>query len=191
MVVQRSGGESGFSPYDVLIVGGGIAGSALAIVLARNGLAVGVLERDLEPVDRVRGEYMAGWGVIELGKLGLLDLLKGSGGIFSRRNIPYDENMPGDQALPYTLRFSDVLPEIEGAFCMSHPAMCRSLANEAERQGVKFLRGVENVQIGTGQRPEVSFTFEGVRAEVKPRLVIGADGRNSTVRRQLAMTLLS
>ena len=191
MVVPRSGGESNSSPYDILIIGGGIAGSALAIVLARNGLAVGVLERDPAPVDRVRGEYMAGWGVIELGKLGLLDLLKHSGGTFSRRNVPYDENTPGDQALPYALRFSDVLPEIEGAFCMSHPAMCRTLADEAEKQSVKFLRGVEDVQIASSERPEVSFTFGGTQASVRPRLVIGADGRNSIVRRQLSMKVLS
>ena len=190
-MVQRSSSGFGGSPCDVLIVGGGIAGSALAIVLARSGLAVGVLERDPEPVDRVRGEFMAGWGVIELGRLGLLDLLKGAGGIFSRRHIPYDENMPGEQALPYTVRFSDVLPEIEGAFCMSHPAMCRTLANEAERQGAKLLRGVETIQVVAGGRPEVSFFHRDVPVEVRPRLVIGADGRNSIVRRQLAMKMLS
>jgi len=51
--------------YDVVIVGGGIAGCALATTLARGGLAVGVLERDPEPVDRVRGEFIAPWGVVE------------------------------------------------------------------------------------------------------------------------------
>jgi len=33
--------------HDVVIVGGGIAGSALATILAREGIAVAVLERDL------------------------------------------------------------------------------------------------------------------------------------------------
>ena len=56
---------------DVVIAGGGIAGSALAAVLARGKVQVVVLERDLEPVDRVRGEGMAPWGVIELRRLGL------------------------------------------------------------------------------------------------------------------------
>jgi len=48
--------------YDIVIVGGGIAGGALATVLAREGVAVAVLERDLEPIDRVRGEFRDAWG---------------------------------------------------------------------------------------------------------------------------------
>ena len=42
--------------YDVVIVGGGIAGNALATVLARTGQAVLVLERSSVYRDRVRGE---------------------------------------------------------------------------------------------------------------------------------------
>ena len=55
--------------YDVVIVGGGIAGGALATVLAKKGIAVAVLERDLVPTDKVRGEFMAPWGVAELQRL--------------------------------------------------------------------------------------------------------------------------
>ena len=44
---------------DVVIVGGGIAGSALALVLARQGLEVTVLEQQTEYHDRVRGEVLA------------------------------------------------------------------------------------------------------------------------------------
>jgi len=36
------------------------------------------------------------------------------GGLFSRYNVPYNENMPGEQALPYTLRFSDLVPDVAG-----------------------------------------------------------------------------
>src|SRR6185369_11380577 len=130
--------------FDVVIAGGGIAGSALGAVLAREGVAVAVLERDLVPIDRVRGEYMAPWGVIELRRLGLYDALVGAGGVFARFGVPYDENLPGEKAVPFTLKFTDLVPEVPGGLCMSHPAMCRALAEQAEAAGAVFLRGAEN-----------------------------------------------
>ncbi len=50
---------------DVVIVGGGIAGSALAYALASAGRTVTVLEASVEYEDRVRGESMMPWGVQE------------------------------------------------------------------------------------------------------------------------------
>src|SRR5260370_39487902 len=76
--------------YDVVIVGGGIAGSALATVLARKGIAVAVLERDLAPADKVRAAYMAPWGVAELKRLGLLEALQAAGALFATRSLPFD-----------------------------------------------------------------------------------------------------
>ena len=57
-----------------------------------------VLERDLEPVDRVRGEFMAPWGVAEASRLGLLDVLLSTGGVYATRGISYDENTPPERA---------------------------------------------------------------------------------------------
>lgn len=68
------------STYDVLTVGGGLAGAALAKSLAGNGLRVLVVEQTLEFKGRVRGETMPPWGVSELRALGLYDLLKEAGG---------------------------------------------------------------------------------------------------------------
>jgi menaquinone-9 beta-reductase len=50
---------------DVVVVGGGIAGSALAYALASEGLGVTVLEASEQYEDRVRGEAMQPWGVQE------------------------------------------------------------------------------------------------------------------------------
>ena len=52
--------------HDVVVVGAGIGGAALATVLARNGLDVLLLERQTAYRDKVRGEWMAPWGVAEL-----------------------------------------------------------------------------------------------------------------------------
>ncbi|MBV8168712.1 MAG: FAD-dependent monooxygenase [Alphaproteobacteria bacterium] len=179
------------SVSDVVIVGGGIAGSALAQVLAREGVAVAVLERDPAPIDRVRGEYMAPWGVAELKRLGLLDCLRAAGGFFVKRNIPYDENMPGDAAHPFTFDVSTVHPDAPGPLCMGHPAMCTALAAAAERAGAVYLRGVKDIEVSAGAPPRIAFQHGERRTEWQPRLVIGADGRNSQVRRQLGMTALA
>lgn len=66
---------------EIAVVGGGIGGGALATVLARDGRSVAVLERDPRAVDRVRGEFMAPWGVAEAERLGLLDTLRNTGGV--------------------------------------------------------------------------------------------------------------
>jgi len=47
---------------DVVIVGGGIAGSSLAAALAKAGLGVVVVERERRFRDRVRGESVHPWG---------------------------------------------------------------------------------------------------------------------------------
>src|SRR5882672_10125274 len=118
--------------YDIVIVGAGIAGGALAAVLARGGAAVAVLERDPVPIDRVRGEIMAPWGVAELQRLGLFDTLAAAGAVFPRRIIPYDENLPGEAAHPFALDLSVLVPGVPGPLCLSHPAMCAALAAAAE-----------------------------------------------------------
>src|SRR5918998_2360764 len=62
--------------HDVIAVGGGMAGSALAKALAEAGLRVLVLERETAFRDRVRGEQMLCWGVAEAQALGVHDLLR-------------------------------------------------------------------------------------------------------------------
>ena len=75
-------------------MGGGIAGGALATVLARAGLSVVVLERELAHIDQVRGEFLAVWGVAEASQLGLLDTLISAGGFHTPRSVSHDENAP-------------------------------------------------------------------------------------------------
>src|SRR5512143_2260830 len=65
--------------YDAIVVGGGLAGSALADQLARSGYDVLVLERETRFKDRVRGENMLPWGVAAARRLGIVDELRAAG----------------------------------------------------------------------------------------------------------------
>ena len=60
--------------YDLIIVGGGIGGSALAQIMAGAGRSVLLLEQSEVYEDRVRGEWIAPWGVDEVKRVGLYDL---------------------------------------------------------------------------------------------------------------------
>ena len=57
------------------MVGGDLAGSSVAVTLAREGVEVLLVERERVFRDRVRGEVMATWGTVEAKRLGLFELL--------------------------------------------------------------------------------------------------------------------
>src|SRR2546430_8707612 len=61
--------------FDIVTVGGGLGGAALARAMAERGARVLVLERERRFADRVRGEALMPWGVAEARALGLESLL--------------------------------------------------------------------------------------------------------------------
>jgi squalene monooxygenase len=69
---------------DVVIVGAGIIGSALAVALGDQGRSVILLEKSLKEPDRIVGELLQPGGVQALEKLGLRDCLEGINAIKCR-----------------------------------------------------------------------------------------------------------
>ena len=65
------------SEYDVIIVGAGIAGPALAHTLANDGRKVLIVDRDWREPDVFRGELLQPGGVRLLAQLGLADCITG------------------------------------------------------------------------------------------------------------------
>jgi 2-polyprenyl-6-methoxyphenol hydroxylase-like FAD-dependent oxidoreductase len=57
--------------------------------------------------------------------------------------------------------------------------------------GVALFRGIDHLKVTPGQPPEVAFELDGECCQLIPRIVIGADGRSSTVARQTGFARLS
>ena len=170
---------------EVVIVGAGIGGGALATVLSRGGIAVTILEKSLAHVDHVRGEWLAPWGVAETERLGLYETLIAAGGHHLGRHIPYGDDLDAKAAESQLLD----LTIFENAgfkppLCMRHPDMCDLLNREAIKAGAELIRGITGLQVSAGNLPEVRFRHDGVEHKLNPRIVIGADGRNSVLRAQ-------
>ena len=145
---------------DVVIVGAGVAGGALGTVLARAGFDVVLLERENSYPDRVRGEYMAPWGVTELAKLELLQPLRETGALLTKRSIPYDELFAPAEAEARALDLTKMHSEGLGALCFGHPATCDIFAKLATGAGTTILRGVGDIWVTPGSRPLVSCTHD-------------------------------
>lgn len=96
--------------YDVIIVGAGIAGPALAAGLGRQGRSVLVVERDMREPDRIVGELLQPGGIRSLERLGIEHALDGIDGIEVKGyqvildgqpvNIPYPHVDKNDSSSP-------------------------------------------------------------------------------------------
>ncbi|MCA1844532.1 MAG: FAD-dependent monooxygenase [Actinobacteria bacterium] len=176
-----------------MVVGGGIAGSALATVLARHGIEVLVLERQEIYTDHVRGEFMVPWGVAVADRLGLLDVLVDSSTRASvqRQVFVYDENASPEEVEAAPIDLTSLIPGVPGALDLGHPEACDALARAAVKAGATLRRGVSHVAVTPGELPEISYVWGGCDHRVRPRLLVAADGRASSVRRQLGIGLQS
>jgi 2-polyprenyl-6-methoxyphenol hydroxylase-like FAD-dependent oxidoreductase len=81
------------------------------------------------------------------------------------------------------------LPGVPGVLCLHHPVACETLNRLAREAGARVVRGVDSVTITPGERPRVSYRTDRGVMDVACRMVVGADGRNSSVRQQAGIPL--
>ncbi|MCX4847440.1 NAD(P)/FAD-dependent oxidoreductase [Streptomyces sp. NBC_00893] len=171
--------ESAGQDYDVVISGSGLAGSAAAILLARRGVRVALLERrsDPEAYKVLCTHSITANAYPVLDELGLVPALEEAGAVrndarwHTRWGWIEPKAAPEGPELPhgYNVRRSTLDPLI------------RSLA--AETPGVDLLLGhrVTGLVREAGRTVGVrASTPEGER-EIRARLAVGADGKDSAV----------
>lgn len=166
--------------FDIICIGGGLAGASLAKVMAGRGYRVLVLERSTRFQDRVRGEATHPWGTWEAQQLGLYELIMASNGVEILRT---DEVLaPGPvKARDNVAGTAFKLPRV----CFCHATMQERLIEAAERAGAVVRRGVTLTGVEAGDlnaSPSVTFSAGGASNRVTARMVVGADGRSSQAR---------
>lgn len=175
--------------FDAVIVGGGIGGGALSTVLARRGMNVLVLEKTTVYRDIVRGEWLAPWGVAEAKRIGLYDDLIAEGAHHVSKHVTYGDTIDPDHAEKSALDLTTLVPGIPGPLCIGHPAHCDMLHRLGVAAGATVLRGVTEITVTPGAAPSVTYKHDGAEQTVACRIIIGADGRASLVRRAAGIEL--
>lgn len=157
-------------PFDVVIVGARCAGSPLAAMLARRGIGVCLVDRARFPSETPSTHVIQPCGVQILDQLGVLKDLLAAGA------VPLEH---------FTMVNDDVRIECR-ADLFEHPALCvRRLTLDALLVQQAAAAGAE-VRTGAPVRRLINDDgrVAGVQTDdgpIRARLVVGADGRHSTV----------
>ena len=165
--------------HDVIIVGARVAGSATALLLARAGLKVLVVDRAAFPSDTLSTHQVQVPGVARLARWGLLDAIMAAG-TPSTRSVRFDQG-----AAAFTAR----VPACDGVDMMCSPR--RTLLDKVLLDAARAAGAEVRENFITEDLLHDGGTVTGIRGQEKgspsvtehARLVIGADGKHSTVAR--------
>jgi 2-polyprenyl-6-methoxyphenol hydroxylase-like FAD-dependent oxidoreductase len=165
---------------DVVIVGARCAGAATALLLARSGRRVHVIERSERGSDTLSTHALMRSGVVQLHRWGLLDAVKATDAPAIHRTV----FRYGSAETVVTLK---AVAGVDALYAPRRTVLDPILVDAAERAGatVRFGERVTGLQRdGSGRVTGVTgATNEGAPFSVSAPLVVGADGTRSTVAR--------
>src|SRR5437660_942979 len=166
--------------YDAIVVGARCAGSPTAMLLARKGYRVLVVDRATFPSDTVSTHVVHPPGVAALGRWGLMDRLTATG-------CPPIHTYSFDFG-PFTISGSPGTKDSPVAFCARRTVLDKLLVDAAAEAGAEIREGftVEKLLIEDGCVAGITGrSTGGVAVAERARLVVGADGRHSVVAKTL------
>lgn len=164
--------------YDAIVVGARCAGSPTAMLLARAGLRVLLVDRASFPSDTVSTHVLQPQGVARLRAWGLLDRLTATG-------CPPIHTYTVDVG-PVTIVGSPGVPASPVAYAPRRTVLDKLLVDAAAEAGVEVREGfcVDQVIIEEGCVVGIHGRDHGGRPVTeRARVVVGADGVHSTVAR--------
>ena len=170
---------------EVIVVGGGPAGSSTAWFLAQSGFDVLVVDRATFPRDKPCSEYMSPQAARILDRMGALALVEAAGA----------EKLNGMRVT------SPAGVRVRGDFSGSHGykgyrdhglALRRTILDEillrrAESGGARVSEGVKVTDVLRDERGRVAGVQLAGGERLRSRLVIGADGLRSVIGRRLGL----
>jgi 2-polyprenyl-6-methoxyphenol hydroxylase-like FAD-dependent oxidoreductase len=166
----------------VAIVGGGIAGSALAIALARRGIKTTLIEREAHWAPASSGIFIYSNGLQALDQLGVLDDICASGWV-----SPDGDNLyltAGGETITRTIYpgIGKRIPPIVG---IRRVELHRVLASAVEKLGVAIRLGVTVASINDADagKPATLTLSDGTTLTCD--VLVGADGIRSQIRAHL------
>ncbi|MBF6170298.1 NAD(P)/FAD-dependent oxidoreductase [Nocardia blacklockiae] len=164
---------------DVVVVGARCAGAATAATLARAGRRVIVLDSARFPSDTLSTHLLWPSGVAELARLGALT------GVAELGAPPLNRAFAGGAGHAIATAFPAV-DGIDYAMCVRRAGMDQVLVRTARTAGAEIrerCRVTEIVWDGTRCAGVRYADAGGAAREIKAHMVVGADGRRSTVAR--------